>query len=64
MREYWILDPYQKRLLVYFFESETYPKIYGLDEPVPIGIYDGALTIDFSNILKWIEEDEQLSGEN
>ena len=59
VREYWILDPYQKRLLVYFFESEVYPKIYGLDQPVPINIYDGALFIDFSNILKWIEEDEK-----
>lgn len=59
VREYWILDPYQKRLLVYFFESEVYPKIYGLDQQVPINIYDGALSIDFSNILKWIEEDER-----
>ena len=59
VREYWILDPDQKRLLVYFFESEVYPKIYGLDQPVPINIYDGALSIDFSNILKWIEEDER-----
>ena len=63
VREYWILDPYQKRLLVYFFESEVYPKIYGLDQPVPVGIYDGALTIDFSNILKWIEEDEAASND-
>ena len=30
---------------------------YGLDQPVPVGIYHGELTIDFSNILKWIEED-------
>lgn len=59
VREYWILDPHQKRLLVYFFESEVYPEIYGLDQPVPVGIYDGALSIDFSNILKWIEEDEK-----
>lgn len=59
VREYWILDPDQKRLLVYFFESEVYPKIYGLDQQVPINIYDGALSIDFSNILKWIEEDER-----
>ena len=64
VREYWILDLSQKRLLVYFFESEIYPKIYGLDQPVPVNIYDGALSIDFPNILKWIEEDEQLSGEH
>ena len=42
VREYWILDSYQQKLIVYFFESELCPIIYGLDEPVPIGIYDGA----------------------
>lgn len=56
VREYWILDPYQKRLLVYFFEGDVFPVIYGLDQPVPVGIYNGDLVIDFSNIAKWIEE--------
>ena len=56
VREYWILDPDQKRLLVYFFESDVYPVIYGLDQPIPVGIYNGDLVIDFSNIAKWIEE--------
>lgn len=56
VREYWILDPYQKRLLVYFFEGDVFPAIYGFDQPVPVGIYNGDLVIDFSNIAKWIEE--------
>ncbi len=55
VREYWILDPYQKKLLVYFFESEVCPVIYGLDQPVPVGIFDGELEIEFSNIVKWVE---------
>ena len=50
VREYWILDPYQQKLIVYFFESELCPIIYGLDEPVPIGIYDGALEIQLEHI--------------
>ena len=57
VREYWIMDYAQRKLLVYFFESEACPVIYGLDQPVPVGIYHGELTIDFSNILKWIEKD-------
>lgn len=56
VREYWILDPYQKRLLVYFFEGDVFPAIYGFDQLVPVGIYNGDLVIDFSNIAKWIEE--------
>ena len=55
VREYWILDPYQQKLIVYFFESELCPIIYGLDEPVPIGIYDGALEIQLEHIKKWAE---------
>lgn len=57
VREYWILDPYQQKLIVYFFESEACPVIHGLNEPVPVGIYHGELEIEFSNIAKWIRED-------
>ncbi len=55
VREYWILDPYQKRLVIYLFESEDFPMICGLDEPVPVGIYDGDLKIRFEHIMSWIE---------
>lgn len=57
VREYWILDPYQKKLLVYFFESELCPVIYGLDQPVPVNIYGGKLEIQFTHISRWIENE-------
>lgn len=57
VREYWILDPYQKNLLVYFFESEICPVIYGLDQPVPVEIYNGGLEIEFSHIAEWIQNE-------
>ena len=56
VREYWILDPYQQKLIVYFFESEVCPGIYGFNDPVPVGIYNGELEIDFTNIRKWMDE--------
>lgn len=59
VREYWILDSYQKKLLVYFFESEVCPVIYGLDQPVAVGIYNGELEITFSHIAEWIENEVQ-----
>ncbi len=53
--EYWILDPYQKKLLIYFFEEDViYPKICGLNQPVPVNIYHGKLFIDFDNIASWL----------
>lgn len=59
VREYWILDMYQKNLLVYFFESEICPVIYGLNQPVPVEIFNGELYIDFSNIVKLVEEEKE-----
>lgn len=60
VREYWILDSYQRRLLVYYFEDEQFPFICGLDKPVSVNIYQGALEIDFTHILQWIENEKNL----
>ncbi len=56
VREYWIIDPIKKNLLVYFFEQEDVPYIAGLEQEVPVNIYEGRLKIDFSRISKWIDE--------
>lgn len=55
VREYWLLDPNQKKLLVYDFEGEACPIICGLEQPVPVGIYQGKLEIDFSGVVQWME---------
>lgn len=57
VREYWIVDPYKKVVIVYEFEKEECPTIYGLDKAVPVGIYDGELKIHFDHIAKWIDEE-------
>ena len=56
VREYWILDFAQEKVLVYFFESDVYPVIYGFDKQVPVNIYNGELKIDFTNIARWLKE--------
>lgn len=56
VREYWIVNPYQKMILVYDFTSEVYPVIYGLDADVPVAIYDGELTINISNLIGIIDK--------
>lgn len=60
VREYWILDPYQQKLIVYEFESDSCPMIYGLDTEVPIGIYNGELKIQFQRIKEWIDKAREL----
>ena len=54
VREYWILDPFKKQLLVFFFEKDIYAQIHDLMHPIQI--YEGKLQIDFDNILKWCSE--------
>ncbi len=56
VREYWILDPYQGVLLTYYFEEEDAPIIRGLDNPVPVRIYDGDLVIDLQHVVRYIQE--------
>ena len=56
VREYWILDPYQGVLLTYYFEEEDTPKIHGLDNPVPVRIYEGDLVIDLQHVVRYIQE--------
>jgi Uma2 family endonuclease len=57
VREYWILDPYQKKLLVYFFENdESIATIYGLDRAVPVNIFEGDFVIDLSEVAMLVEE--------
>lgn len=59
VREYWLIDLYRRVILTYFFEAEDYPVIYGFNDCIPIRIYEGALEVDMSTMLPWIEEAEQ-----
>ena len=56
VREYWLVDPYQKVVLVYFFEDETYPVIYSIDGEIPVNIYEGKLVLSFARIGEWAKQ--------
>lgn len=56
VREYWILDPYKKQLLVFFFEGDIYAEMHDLTQPVPVHIYEGKLQIYFDHILEWCNQ--------
>ena len=52
VREYWIVDPDSRVILVYDFEAEDYifPAIYTFKDKVPVNIWEGKLEIDFAEI--------------
>ena len=51
VREYWIVDPMYERTMVYFFEKSDFPNIYTFDTAVPVGIYDGKLSICINDLI-------------
>ena len=55
VREYWMIDPDNRQVLVYDFTKDTFPRLYGFDARVPVGIWDGALEVDFQEISSEIE---------
>lgn len=57
VREYWIVDPYKKNVLVYFFAGEASPTIYPIDADIPVNIYDGKLVLKFENIARWAQQE-------
>lgn len=57
VREYWLVDPYQKMVLVYFFaDDHCCPTIYPIDADIPVNIYEGKLVLQFKRIAQWAEQ--------
>ena len=50
VKEYWMVDPEKKAVLVYDFLNDDYPKIYGFDSIIPVELFDGECKIDFNEI--------------
>lgn len=52
VREYWIVDPRSRQVHVYRYGSPAAPLAsYGFGDPVPVGIWDGALSIRLDDLL-------------
>ena len=62
VREYWIVDPWNRRVVVYDFSSDIYPAIYGFRDKVPVAVYGGDLKIDCAEIDDYINETAEIFG--
>lgn len=54
VREYWMIDPDKKKVIVYDLAKSEIPKVYGFDSRVPVGIFGGECEIDFAEIYEEI----------
>lgn len=50
VREYWIVDPDKKKVIVYDWEQEEILKVYGFESKVPVGIFESKCEVDFAKI--------------
>ena len=63
VREYWIVDPIQKKILQYDLENKTFPSIYSFRDKVPVLIWKGDCLVDFKELCDrmaflWEAEEE------
>jgi len=57
VREYWLVDPEKKKVLVYLSEEETLMedldvKLYGFEDQIPVMIFDGECVIDMKEMYE------------
>lgn len=55
VKEYWIIDPEKCRLIVNDWAHDDISRVYGPDDKVGVGIYDGRLVIDLKKVCGEID---------
>ena len=56
VREYWLVDPDRKTIVVYDFENDDAIHMYSFRDKVPVGIYNGDCMIDFAPIDDFVSQ--------
>lgn len=62
VREYWLVDPDKKKIIVYDLERNELPSIYTFKDKVPVCIFDRKCIIDFAKIydnIRFLYENEE-----
>ena len=54
VREYWIIDPGNRQIIVYKFEEGLEFVVYDADSVVPVGIFDDECTVDFGKLFEYV----------
>lgn len=55
VREYWLVDPDHKKVMVYDLRNYDLPTLYTFDDKIPVGIFDGECIMDMAEIVEEIE---------
>lgn len=55
VKEYWVVDYANRRIMVYCFDDDKWPMIYSFDDKIPVGVSQGLCEIDFTEVTKRTE---------
>jgi len=55
VREYWLVDPDHRKIMVYDLENYDFPNIYTFEDKVPVGIFGGDCVMDMPQIVEDLE---------
>ena len=64
VKEYWIVDPDRRRVMVYCFDEGALPVQYSFDGIIPVGISGGQCSIDFGGISRRLDEASRIFGDS
>lgn len=53
VREYWLIDPKKKRIVVYDLENDAFPTVYTFEDEVPVAVFEGKCKVDFKEIYEY-----------
>lgn len=56
VREYWVVDAAQRKVIVYDLEHEAIPVICSFADPVPVGIWGGECRVDLAELGELLDE--------
>lgn len=63
-KEVWIVDPEDRKVMVYDFTTDKWPAVYTFDDKVPVAISGGKCVIDFAKVRDSLDELLETAAEN
>lgn len=54
VKEYWMIDPNKKQVLVYNFDENRFAEVHTFEDTVPIAVLDNKCSIDFKDLYEYI----------
>lgn len=56
VREYWLVDPDKKKVIVYDLEHTEVPVIYGFEDQIPVRVFNDECVVDLAEIYGEVKE--------